>query len=255
MSARPLRLQLSGVTKRFGGLVAVESVDLDVPAGEICAVIGPNGAGKSTLFNMIAGALRPTEGMIRLDGADITGQPSHEVSLQGIARSFQLVNLFASMTVAENVLVGAERHATLGVWSSATHLGRFGRERREAEERAAHAIGLVGIADLADHPVGRITYGQQRLVAAARALAARPKLLLLDEPAAGLSEPEVEVLAHAVRRARDDGATVLIVEHNVGFVMSLCEHVAVLHFGKRIADGTPQEIRNSPTVIEAYLGH
>ncbi|MBN8958207.1 MAG: ATP-binding cassette domain-containing protein, partial [Rhizobiales bacterium] len=197
MSARPLRLQLSGVTKRFGGLIAVEGVDLDVPTGEICAVIGPNGAGKSTLFSMIAGALRPTEGSIHLDGMDITGRPSHEVALQGIARSFQLVNLFTSMTVAENVLVGAERHATLGLWPSMSHLGRFGRERREAEERAAHAIDLVGIGDIADHPIGRITYGQQRLVAAARALAARPKLLLLDEPAAGLSEPEVEVLAHA----------------------------------------------------------
>ena len=247
-------LRLRQVSKRFGGLAALTAVDLDVARREICAVIGPNGAGKSTLFNIVAGAYPLSEGEVHLDGIRLDGLPSHRVAAAGVSRAFQLVNLFGTMTVAENVLVGAERHDKLKLWQALTHLGSYRSDRREAVDRVRRAIELVGIGHLAAQPVANITYGQQRLVATARALAAEPRLLLLDEPAAGLAGPEIEALIAAVRRARDAGTTVLLVEHNVEFVMGLCDHVAVLHFGRKIADGTPAQVRNSAAVIEAYLG-
>jgi branched-chain amino acid transport system ATP-binding protein len=239
---------------RFGGLTALDAVNLDVARQEICAVIGPNGAGKSTLFNIVAGAFAPTEGEVHLGQTRLDGLPSHLVAAAGVSRAFQLVNLFSSMTVAENILVGAERHASLNLWRAISHLSGFSTERKEAVARVQRAIDLVGIGHLAELPVSRITYGQQRLVATARALAAEPRLLLLDEPAAGLAGPEIEALTAAIHRARDAGTTVLLVEHNVEFVLNLCDHVAVLHFGRKIADGTPAEIRRSEAVIEAYLG-
>ena len=247
-------LRLQQVSKRFGGLAALTAVDLAVAQQEICAVIGPNGAGKSTLFNIVAGAYPASEGAVHLEGARLDGLPSHRVAALRVSRAFQLVNLFGTMTVAENVLVGAERHVRLKLWQAFTHLGSFASDRRDAVARVQRAIELVGISHLAHLPVANITYGQQRLVATARALAAEPRLLLLDEPAAGLVDPEIEALKAAIRRARDAGTTVLLVEHNVGFVMGLCDHVAVLHFGRKIADGTPAEVRKSEAVIEAYLG-
>ena len=254
MGADSPLLCLRSLSKRFGGLTALQDVDLDVAQREICGVIGPNGAGKSTLFNVVAGALAPTAGEVMLGGMSIGGMPSHRVAAAGVSRAFQLVNLFGSMTVAENVLVGAERHDRLKLWQAISHLAGYATERRSAVARARRAIQLVGIGQFADMPVSRVTYGQQRLVATARALAAEPRLLLLDEPAAGLSEPEREALSDAIRRARDAGTTVLLVEHNVDFVMRLTDHVAVLHFGRKIADGAPQEVRRSDAVIEAYLG-
>ena len=247
-------LRLRNVGKRFGGLAALANVDLDVARQEICAVIGPNGAGKSTLFNIVAGAFPPTEGEVHLDDTRLDGLPSHKIAAAGVSRAFQLVNLFGTMTVAENILVGAERHDRIKLWQAVTHLAGFATDRRDAIARTQRAIDLVGIGHLAALPVSQITYGQQRLVATARALAAEPRLLLLDEPAAGLAGPEIEVLSAAVRRARDAGTTVLLVEHNVEFVLKLCDHVAVLHFGAKIADGSPDEIRKSEAVIEAYLG-
>ena len=247
-------LTLRRVSKRFGGLAALTEVDIDVSVREICAIIGPNGAGKSTLFNIVAGVYPATQGEVLLDGTRLDGLPSHRVAAAGVSRAFQLVNLFGSMTVAENVLVGAERHDKLKLWQAITHLNGFAADRQEAVARVQRAIDLVGIGHLAGLPVANITYGQQRLVATARALAAEPRLLLLDEPAAGLAGPEMEALSAAVRRARDAGTTVLLVEHNVEFVMNLCDHVAVLHFGRKIADGTAAEVRKSEAVIEAYLG-
>jgi ABC-type branched-subunit amino acid transport system ATPase component len=247
-------LSVRGLTKSFGGLVALKNVDLDVERGEISGLIGPNGAGKTTLFNLVTGELSVGTGSVQLDGYEVTGLASHEIARLGLARTFQAVKLFASMTVTENVVVGAERHHRLNLWSALTHRGRYGSERREALRRAASAMSLVGVDHLAERPAASLSLGQQRLVAAARAMAAGPRLLLLDEPAASLSQPEVETLRDAIVRIRSAGASVLLVDHNVDLVMRLCDHVAVLHFGEKIADGSPAEVRASEAVTQAYLG-
>jgi branched-chain amino acid transport system ATP-binding protein len=254
MTAPTPLLSIRGLTRSFGGLVALDNVDLDVEHGEIRGVIGPNGAGKTTLFNLVTGQLACSAGTVRLNGREVTGLPTHEVARLGIIRTFQAVHLFSSMTVAENVLVGAEQHHRLGLWSALTHRGGYRRDRDEALRRAANAMSRLGVDQLAERVVSSLPLGQQRVVATARAMATQPRLLLLDEPAAGLSQSEAEALCEAIVRLRADGATVLLVEHNVDLVMRLCDRVAVLEFGKKIADGTPSQVRGSKTVVEAYLG-
>jgi branched-chain amino acid transport system ATP-binding protein len=248
-------LQTDGLTRRFAGLTAVDQVDLSVTEGTIHAVIGPNGAGKTTLFNLISGLVPPSDGSMRFAGQDITRQPVHHRAGLGMARTFQNIRIFASMTVLENVLTGLHARLDAGMGSVVLRLPRFRRSERAAVARARDVLEMVGLADKAEHRAAALAYGDQRRLEIARALASKPRLLLLDEPAAGMNPAETDALKLLVRRIRDAGTTVLLVEHDMGFVMDLSDRITVLNFGRRIFEGSPIEVRQETTVIEAYLGH
>lgn len=247
-------LELKSVSKTFGGLTALKGVSMTVKRGEICGVIGPNGAGKSTLFSIIAGSVSPTTGQVLFAGNDVTRVPMYKRARIGIARTFQLAHIFESMTVEENILVGAEDHARLKLIEATTHLGSFGDSTAAVRRRASEIMEMVGVSSLAQISAGQLTFGQQRLVATSRALASDPQLLLLDEPAAGLSGGDIDALSRAVLDVRGRGATVLLVEHNMDVIMQLCDHIVVMHLGEKIGDGTPEAVRQSERVMEAYLG-
>ncbi len=248
-------LEVAGLTRRFAGLVAVDGVDMTVASGGIHAVIGPNGAGKTTLFNLVSGLLPPSAGRIMLAGQDVTRLPVHRRAALGVARTFQNIRIFGAMTVLENVLTGLHSSARASLPEVVARLPRFRRQEREAVGQAEAALDLVGLRGQAHLRAASLSYGDARRLEIARAMAARPRLLLLDEPAAGLNPAETTQLAELVRTIRAAGTTVLLVEHDMGFVMDISEDVTVLSFGRRIFGGPPSAVRQDPAVIEAYLGH
>ena len=248
-------LELVGLTRRFAGLVAVDAVDMQVRTGGIHAVIGPNGAGKTTLFNLVSGLLPPSAGRILLAGQDVTRLPAHRRAALGVARTFQNIRIFGGMTVLENVLTGAHAAARASLPEVIARLPRFRREEALAVANARAALDLVGLANADRVRASALSYGDSRRLEIARAMVARPRLLLLDEPAAGLNPSETTTLATLVRTIRDAGTTVLLVEHDMGFVMDISDDVTVLSFGRRIFGGPPVAVRQDPAVIEAYLGH
>jgi ABC-type branched-subunit amino acid transport system ATPase component len=245
-------LQIDNARKQFGGVIAVNNVSFDVQAREIVALIGPNGAGKSTTFNLITGVLTSSGGTISVLGKKIDNAPPQEIAKLGISRTFQHVKLVPDMTVLENVAIGAHLRGRAGAISSMFRLDRSDEAKLLAE--AARQIERVGLADQIDELAGSLSLGQQRIVEIARALCVDPMLLLLDEPAAGLRHMEKQRLAGLLRQLRDGGMSVLLVEHDMGFVMDLADRIVVLDFGTKIAEGTPQAIKTNPDVIKAYLG-
>jgi branched-chain amino acid transport system ATP-binding protein len=247
-------LSVSNVTKRFGGLLANDAISFAVPENTVFAVIGPNGAGKTTLFNTISGFHTPTEGSIAFAGGDITGVAQRRIAERGVVRTYQLVQLFNDLTVAENVQVGFHL-VTKGAIGAALLRPRWMREQEQrVREEAQDLLAFVGLGAQANAQADTLPYGQQRLLEVARALAAQPRLLLLDEPAAGLNPDETQALADTILRIRDRGITILLIEHDMSLVMRIAQRIVVLDFGRKIAEGTPDEIKAHPDVIAAYLG-
>ena len=248
-------LSVRNISVRFGGIVALDDVSFDIEPRQIVGLIGPNGAGKTTLFNCLSRLYQPTSGSIAFEGHDLLDVESHDIAGLGIGRTFQNLAPFATMTVLDNVMVGAHSQSRSGFLSNALRLPSVGREERELRAAAIEVIAFMGLESIAHLPMAGLPFATLKRVETARALAARPKLLLLDEPAGGLNHEEVESLVALVRTIRDRlGITILLVEHHMGLVMQVSDKVVVLDFGRRIAEGTPAEVQRNPEVVKAYLG-
>jgi branched-chain amino acid transport system ATP-binding protein len=247
-------LEVDQLTLRFGGLTALDEVSFHINEGEILGLIGPNGAGKTTCFNAITGVYKPTSGTISFQGESLAGKKRFEITRSGIARTFQNIRLFPTMTALENVLVGADAQHSTGILSALFRLPKHRREEAEGHDRAMELLRFMGLAKQADELAANLSYGDQRRLEIARAMATQPKLICLDEPAAGFNPQEKRTRMDQILKRRDSGCTVLLLEHDMRLVMGVTDRIVVLEFGKKIAEGSPAEIRDNPAVIAAYLG-
>lgn len=247
-------LRVERLTKNFGGLTAVNAVDMSVQQGELVGLIGPNGAGKTTFFNLVTGYARPSSGTVTFLDRNVTGKSPHAVAAMGIVRSFQQDNVFADFTVLQNVQLACHLNSGINFWQTVLKTRSSRRNETRITEKAGEILEVVGIRHLAGTIAGSLPHGHKRMLGIALALACEPKLMLLDEPLAGMNTSEVDETIALVRRLWESGLTVLLIEHNMRAAMSLCQRFVVLNFGKKIAEGTPEEIRNDPEVVRAYLG-
>ena len=247
-------LEVGELTKSFGGVTAIADLHFEVPEGRVYSVIGPNGAGKTTLFNMLSGIYVPDEGTIRFEGEELVGKQPHRIAGLGISRTFQNLQMFFNMSVVDNVMVGCHLRTRSRLWEAAFRLPAVIREERQSERWAREALEFCGLDGYIGHAADALPYGVLKRLEIARALAARPRLLLMDEPAAGLNDTETMEMRALIRRISEAGVTVLLVEHNMGLVMQVSDRVLVLDYGSRLAEGTPEEIQKDPKVIQAYLG-
>jgi branched-chain amino acid transport system ATP-binding protein len=247
-------LEVRGIIQRFGGIVALDDISFSVRKGDITGVIGPNGAGKTTLFNIVTGIYSQTSGQIMLDNEEISLLPAERLASRGLVRTFQNIELFGNMTVLENVMVGLHTKSRSGILSCMTKMPWHIAEERRIRQKAGEWLDFCGIAGLANQKSGSLPFGKGRLLEIARAMAVEPRIMLMDEPAAGLNNRETNELAELIRKIRDSGVTVVLVEHDMELVMDICDRIIVLNLGKKLAEGTPREIQEHPAVIAAYLG-